>query len=554
MLTAIKNNKHLLTVISAFLLFVVIVGVKGNFPTNDDWYFVRQVKAFDLGIFKLHAKVLPIFIVQGFLGLLWGKLFGIGFDTLRILTLLVTIISGIVLYQTILLVTPQKRLAALGVFTYLFNPIVLSSAFTFMTENYYLLFMICSVYFALKFFSLNRSKDFYIALLFMLLTSLIRQTGLFLFFAFIVAAFGKNVKSISRQKTLFFLLSLAITVLIIVLWPRYQTAVIDKSINLSDGYKAVAKRFSVLLLAIPMVVFSISPLFIIKKPSLGRLIDLSVLTCLFAYMLFRVDIFPLGSVFYFESLHIKSGFRHTLSIFDNVPVKIFMSVYLGSLISVSVIYVLSKIKKIHLNNKVIVFLLLCAAGVLAPTLLTAAVYDRYFTPLIVFLILLLIPEIKAQSKIFTLGVVIFVFISVVNVYEFIIVKSLKHQIYESLLADSTINVTERDIYIDDTYSKYLYAEEQEDYEGSGQNLPVGLVHKCFIQQYTSDGPFTLFIKNLEDKVEKRIENPSVYGATPPIRNIRISKHLNELNRTEMYFSPLYSIIGKTAFVGSWCDK
>ncbi|NMB69651.1 hypothetical protein GYA27_00405 [candidate division WWE3 bacterium] len=554
MFTAIKNNRHLLAVIVAFLLFVVIVGVKGNFPTNDDWYFVRQVKAFDLGIFKLHAKVLPIFIVQGFLGLLWGTLFGIGFDSLRILTLLVTLFSGIILYRTILLVTPQKRLAGLGMFIYLFNPIVLSSAFTFMTENYYLLFMVCSVYFAVKFFNLNRTKEFYLALLFMLLTSLVRQTGLFLFLAFFAAASWKNVKNISWRKTLFFFFSLTVTILLIVFWPRYQTSVIDKSINLSSGYNVILERLSVYLLAIPMLVFWISPLFIIKKPSVGRLFDVSVLTWLFSYIVFRVDIFPLGSVFYFESLHIKSGFRHSLSIFDNVPAKIVMSVYLGLLISVSAIYVFNKIKKIHINNRVTVFLWLCVVGVLTPILLTPTVYDRYFTPLIVFTVLLLIPEIKSQSKIFTLGILIFAFISVVNVYEFIIVKSLKHKLYESLLADSTVNVTERDIYIDDTYSKYLYAEEQEDYAGRGQNLPVGLVHKCFIQQYTIDGPFTLFIKNLEDKVEKRIKNPSVYGSTPPIRNIRISKHLNELNRNEMYFSPLYSIIGKTAFVGSWCDK
>jgi len=554
MFTTIKNHKWIILVCLLYILFLVVAGIGGNYPTNDDWYFVRQVKAFSMGIYSLHAKVLPIFLTQGLIGLIWGSLFGISFSALRLLTLLITLLSALFFYKTLLLVNKSKEIAAFGSVLFLFNPLVLSSAFTFMTENYYLLFIVLGTYFSIHYFTGQINRNYYLALLFISLASLTRQTGLFLFVSLVIPLLTNRELKFEPIKKVCYVLFLLITLLLIFLWPRYDTNVIDKSINLSDGAIEVLERFKVYLLVLPMIVFWVSPLIPVKKWVIREMVRGIIVSIIFGGILFKLDLFPLGSVFYIEGLHLKSGFRHSLSVFDNVPAKLAMSLILGYLFTNFLYYLKDCVKPVKKNNPKVQFISLSVLGILSSVLLTAAVYDRYFLPLLPFLLIVLSRSLEKLNKINYIILCGFLFINTILVYESVVVRNLKHQIFEQISNNTDIKATERDIYVDDTYSKYLYAEETKDYVGEGAGLPVGLTHTCYIQQYTRDSALTKTLEKLEEKIEKRIENPDIYGATPPIRDIRITKHLDDLIYNEMYFSPLYSIIGKTAYVGGWCDK
>ncbi|KKS14242.1 MAG: hypothetical protein UU72_C0051G0011, partial [candidate division WWE3 bacterium GW2011_GWB1_41_6] len=132
----------------------------GNFPVNDDWVFVRQVEAFSKGIFTLSAELDPSFISQGFLGLFWGQLFGYSFASLKVLTFIVTLV-GLLFFVKILKLfkVPRNYLVVSGLL-FLFNPLIFASAFTFMTDNYFLTFTLISVYFYLKYFMADRSMRY----------------------------------------------------------------------------------------------------------------------------------------------------------------------------------------------------------------------------------------------------------------------------------------------------------------------------------------------------------------------------------------------------------
>src|SRR3989344_7783045 len=159
----------------------------GNYPVNDDWIFVRQIEAFNQGIFSLNAELDPPFISQGFLGLLWGKVFGISFINLQILTFLITLLATLVFIYMLKEMNVKKSIIVLCAILFFFNPIIFISAFTFMTENYYLLFFTGSVYFYIKYLQ-NKNKSFYMVVgsILVLISILIRQVGILIGLSLII--------------------------------------------------------------------------------------------------------------------------------------------------------------------------------------------------------------------------------------------------------------------------------------------------------------------------------------------------------------------------------
>ena len=61
------------------------------------------------------------------------------------------------------------------------------------------------------------------------------------------------------------------------------------------------------------------------------------------------------------------------------------------------------------------------------------------------------------------------------------------------------------------------------------------------------------MKWLDKQSQRAIENPRVYGSKKNYSLPSPKKHLDELKYNDEYFSPIYNIVGKKAYVGSWCE-
>ena len=133
-----KINLKLILILSLYIILVLIINPKGNFPINDDWIFYRQVEAFSSGQFRINSLIDPSFISQGIVALFWSKIFGLSFYSLRLLSILFTLVFAFFTYRNLEMLKIKEHLARVIILLLLFNPIILNSSMTFMTEIYFL--------------------------------------------------------------------------------------------------------------------------------------------------------------------------------------------------------------------------------------------------------------------------------------------------------------------------------------------------------------------------------------------------------------------------------
>src|SRR3990167_6132493 len=140
------------------LLFPVAKGI--NYVSNDEWVYYGLVNSFARRNFTLDSYIGATFYLMGFMAVLFSK--GFGVQNIPVLTLMVSISS-----------------------LFVFNPIFVYSMWGFMTENYFLLFFLISLYFYLasyKHFLSGGSKEGFMYLnfgnLFSILGYFVRQTSL----------------------------------------------------------------------------------------------------------------------------------------------------------------------------------------------------------------------------------------------------------------------------------------------------------------------------------------------------------------------------------------
>ncbi|OGC69766.1 hypothetical protein A2415_04800 [candidate division WWE3 bacterium RIFOXYC1_FULL_39_7] len=555
----------LFAVVATFLF--LLLG-RGNFPINDDWLFARQVESFRNGNIIINHQIEPAFIFQGFLGYVWSQIFGLSFQSLHLLSFVVYVVSVVFLFKLLSLLTENKKLISLLVALYAFNPIVLASSVTFMTEIYFLCLIIVSLYYYQLGFQKKSDTHFLLGVLLNGAAFLVRQSAALMIPVAIYFYFAGE-KKVRWKHLIVKSLAGLIFILIWVFWPRYSSTD-ESSRALFLEINDFVPRLQQIGYSFIYLIFFTLPLFlgdlrffkeIVKQTKKFRQLVYIAVTALVTFVLGRhvylLDIFPLGNVFYIEELYSKSGFRSNFSIFDNSPFKIFLIVLI-IISTVGLIHTITKNRtkilgknrktsNFYLVNLVLQFLLL---------LVTKDLYDRYLLP--VFVLVLIISATYAKelefkiTKLAYTGLALLIFISLALNYEYLTVQALRWDQALKIQQDSGIVLG---IQLDGTYTKYFAAKKQNDFTGIGQSIPGGLEYDCYIQSYTDDGSWFLTKQLIlvEKTIEKFIPNPKVYEAKKLIDDKRIKKHLKELRYNQMYFSPLYSIIGKKAYVGSWCE-
>lgn len=133
---------------------VAVVGIRGEFPLNDDWNFALTTWRFaDTGEFVYSRFTAMTLKLQVLWGALWTLAFGKSHEVLRCSSIALWIPSAIIVNRWLarLGVDSGVRLLATAVFA--FHPIIFWSAFTFMTQ---VPFLFCSV---LALFAFQRALD-----------------------------------------------------------------------------------------------------------------------------------------------------------------------------------------------------------------------------------------------------------------------------------------------------------------------------------------------------------------------------------------------------------
>ncbi len=553
--------------LSLFLLSVIFVNPLGEFVINDDWIFSRQVLAFSLGKFTMSSLIDPVFIAQAVLGYLWVLVFGFSHTALRILTIIVTFLTAFGIKKILSIFEISKFAQRIILLTFLFNPLVYTSAFSFMTENYFLFFFIFTLFYYLKFLKFKSKKDLFLGSLFCGLSFLVRQIGLISFLA-LIFTFLFSEEKLEKKKliksVLIGFLPLAIAILVFAFWQRFPSDVgfetasfltnTLKSINTWEGFKM---RWVLYLFALPYFAYFLVPVltfFPEKIKGNKNLLIILVISVVLFYPIYKFDLFPIGSVFYLEGLHVKSFAQHNLSVFDNIVFKIFLS----SLISFSTSYLLYSLTKRSdlMKNNTNKFLIMVIALNVGALLFSADFYDRYLlVPGITLLIFYSVNyfrsyELAYSGKIATSVLILFIAISFFLQIDFFQRTRLSWQ-QASLLRDKYELVT--NIYLLGPYDKYMYAVKNNNFDGYDK-LPSG-EYKCFVYNYTldTDSQVLKVFERVDDHLDKgMLKNPRIYEGRKPSGQPRIKNNLHKLEYDQQYFSFLYNPIGKKAYVGSFC--
>lgn len=140
----IKNRSIILYLL--FFLLLTPLALQIDYRQNDEWVYYPNVSSILSGNLNLHPLTSPTFYSTGFLAAAFSLIFGI--NHLPILTLFISVMSS---YLTFLILNERIGVKKLDSFLIslliLCNPLVAFTAWGFMTDNYFLLFLLWSIYY-----------------------------------------------------------------------------------------------------------------------------------------------------------------------------------------------------------------------------------------------------------------------------------------------------------------------------------------------------------------------------------------------------------------------
>jgi 4-amino-4-deoxy-L-arabinose transferase-like glycosyltransferase len=134
-------------VLLAFAVAAVVVPTLAPVATTDDWAYARSAQIL---LDEARLTIFPVVAATAVFPIVWGALFGFIFEPtlgiFRLSTVVITALGGLALYGLCrdLGVAPAR--GALGVATFLFNPLVFVLAFTFMTDAHFMALLVIATW------------------------------------------------------------------------------------------------------------------------------------------------------------------------------------------------------------------------------------------------------------------------------------------------------------------------------------------------------------------------------------------------------------------------
>jgi hypothetical protein len=145
--TWVRANWALLAVYIAFALAAVVVPTLAPVATTDDWAYARSAQIL---LEEARLTIFPVVAATAVFQIAWGALFGFILEptlgVFRLSTVVITALGGLALYGLCRDLGVARARGALGVATFLFNPLVFVLAFTFMTDAHFMALLVIATW------------------------------------------------------------------------------------------------------------------------------------------------------------------------------------------------------------------------------------------------------------------------------------------------------------------------------------------------------------------------------------------------------------------------
>lgn len=148
---SLRGRLPLLGVGVLYLLALLIIPVMTPVAIGDDWVYARSV---EILINEGRVRILDLSVVTLVWQVLWGGLFaailGPTLGAMRLSTVVITGIAGIACYGACRQIGANRGRAALGAALYLFNPLLFSISYSFMSDAHFVGLLTISTFFYLR--------------------------------------------------------------------------------------------------------------------------------------------------------------------------------------------------------------------------------------------------------------------------------------------------------------------------------------------------------------------------------------------------------------------
>ncbi len=421
-MTMTSRLKHLIIIITVFLIIILLVNPQGNFPLNDDWVHGHTVQSLlyehKLDFYEFTG---PILIAQTFYGFIISLITGFSYNFLRLSSLFFSILSVIILYLILEKNKVDKKINLFACLLLLFNPILINTSFTFLTDVPFLFFYLFALWQFEKYFDKFKTLNLGLGVLATLIAFFIRQNGILLL-ASLILFFILSYKKLKFKKI--FLIIILVTAIL----SAVGYIIFKNYINISEGETHLLEKnlftnigqwffYSVQYLGL----FSL-PLLLIYQKKLFKKKNLLIILILFISLFFLNNI--LGVNFpYKQNIINDYGLGPNTEVLQGVPAIVFTStlkiiVNLGASFggALLLLFLIINFKKILSST----FLKLIFINfILQLTLILVFIsFDRYYLlllPLVFILITTIETELIVTKKDFILSIIfllLFAFFSV----------------------------------------------------------------------------------------------------------------------------------------------
>lgn len=405
--------KQLILIIIVFVVIILLINPRGNFPLNDDWVHGHTVQNLlyehKLDFYEFTG---PILIAQTFYGFIISLLSGFSYNFLRLSTLLLSILAIIIFYFILKKNKVDKKINLFACLLFLFNPILINTSFTFLTDVPFLFFYLFALWQFLKYFNTFKDSNLIMGVLALLVAFFIRQNGILLL-ASLILFFILSYKKIKFKKV--FLIIILVTAIL----SAVGYIIFKSYINISEGQTHLLEKnlftnigqwlfYSIQYLGL----FSL-PLLLIYQKKLFEKKNLLIILILFISLFFLNNI--LGVNFpYNQNIINDYGLGPNIEVLQGTPAIIFTPLFkiFSNLIAslggaLLILFLTINFKKI-IANAFLKFIFI--NFILQLTLILVFIsFDRYYLlllPLIFILIIAKEPEIVVIKKDFILPIIL----------------------------------------------------------------------------------------------------------------------------------------------------
>lgn len=440
-----------------YLLLILIVSPVGEFPINDDWAYARSVKNFlETGNIKISDGVIANLLFQVLWGILFSKLLGFSFTTLRISTIVLSFLGTITMYLILKELKFSNKLCIFGALLLLFNPLYFHNTYTFMTDIPFISLFLLSSLFYIKGIKKDNNLYFLLGSVFAIFTFLIRQHGIILPIGTAIYLFLNREKhKLTKEKIFLLIIFPILSVIIFQYWYLFihgQTIRNAHTTKMLFGSKFVLIRpfyhsfsnfvaFGLYLLPLTLI-YSLE---FIKKTinsKVYRYIALSAFVILSICFL-TLWLISDGRIYVLRAILNSYLSRSVVSIaiYSNPEIMLVMSILAILSTTFIIVLIYSELQVRVKETSPINFFYFIAIIYLITLAITPSWHDRYILPSLPAVLVLMLISIKKFPFLYhrlAIVLIIFSFFSIVGTYDFLNFNRVKWSILNNLM-DSGIS-------------------------------------------------------------------------------------------------------------------